>query len=120
MRLVIDGFGKFVGKRDNQIVIKQNGHEIDYFLADDLTQIIITGKGSVGFDAMKLMALHEVDLIVLDWKGDIIYRLSPPELRNVTSRREQYKAYSDARGGHFQRVYCCKNGESEGIIKVPC
>ncbi|MDP1551862.1 MAG: CRISPR-associated endonuclease Cas1, partial [Methanobacteriaceae archaeon] len=75
MRLVIDGFGKFVGKRDNQIVIKQNGHEMDYFLAEELTQIIITGKGSVGFDALKLMARYEVDLVVLNWKGDIIYRL---------------------------------------------
>ncbi|WP_371133313.1 CRISPR-associated endonuclease Cas1 [Sediminibacterium sp.] len=118
LRLVIDGFGKFVGKRDNQIVIKQNGHEIDYFLADDLTQIIITGKGSVGFDAMKLMALHEVDLIVLDWKGDIIYRLSPPELRNVTSRREQYKAYSDARGGHISKEFIAAKMENQrGLLR---
>lgn len=118
MRLVIDGFGKFVGKRDNQIVVKQNGHEIDYFLAEELTQIIITGKGSVGFDAMKLMALHEVDLVVLNWKGDIIYRLSPPELRNVASRREQYEAYNDNRGGHISREFIAAKMENQrGVLR---
>ena len=31
MKLVVDGFGKSVAKRDNQIVIKENGKEVDYF-----------------------------------------------------------------------------------------
>jgi CRISPR-associated protein Cas1 len=97
LRLVIDGYGKFVGKRDNQIVIKENGHEIDYFLAEKVSQIIITGKGSVSFDALKLMALSNVDVVILNWTGDIIYRISPPELKNSRVRREQYKAYDDER-----------------------
>lgn len=33
---MIDGFGKSLGKRDNQIVIKEKGHELDYFLAEEL------------------------------------------------------------------------------------
>lgn len=98
MRLVIDGFGKFLGKRDNQIVVKENGHEVDYFLAEELTQVIITGKGSVGFDALKLLAQNQVDLVVLNWAGDIVYRLSPPEMGNVNLRRQQYQAYHDNRG----------------------
>ncbi|MDZ4171725.1 MAG: CRISPR-associated endonuclease Cas1 [Methanobacteriaceae archaeon] len=116
MRLVIDGFGKFVGKRDNQIVIKQNGHEMDYFLAEELTQIIITGKGSVGFDALKLMARYEVDLVVLNWKGDIIYRLSPPEMSNITSRREQYSAYHDKRGGFIARQFIIAKMENQRAV----
>jgi len=97
LRLVIDGYGKFIGKRDNQLVIKENGHEIDYFLAEKVSQIIITGKGSVSFDALKLMALSNVDMVILNWTGDIIYRISPPELKNSRVRREQYKAYDDER-----------------------
>ena len=40
MRLIIDGFGKSITKRDNQIVIRENGEELDYFLPKDLKQII--------------------------------------------------------------------------------
>ena len=36
MKLVVDGFGKSVAKRDNQIVIKENGKEVDYFRAEDV------------------------------------------------------------------------------------
>ena len=32
MRLLIDGFNKSVTKRDNHIVIKEDGKEVDYFL----------------------------------------------------------------------------------------
>lgn len=103
LRLVIDGYGKFVGKKDNQIVINENGHEIDYFLAEKVSQIIITGKGSVSFDALKLMAVNNVDVVVLNWTGDIMYRLSPPELKNSGVRREQFKAYED-----FRSVVLCK------------
>ena len=44
MKLIIDGFGKSVTKRDNQIVIKENGVEKDYFKADEISQILFTGK----------------------------------------------------------------------------
>ena len=45
MRLIIDGFNKSVTKRDNQIVIKEDGKEVDYFLANDLKQIMILQAG---------------------------------------------------------------------------
>lgn len=56
MRIIIDGFNKTINKRDNQIVIKENGKEIDYFLPKDLKQIIILGKGTITFDAIALLA----------------------------------------------------------------
>ena len=52
MRLIIDGFGKSITKRDNQIVIRENGEELDYFLANNLKQIIINGTGAITFDAI--------------------------------------------------------------------
>lgn len=105
MRLVVDGYGKFVGKRDNQIVVKEKSEELDYFLAEELSQVIISGKGSVGFDALQLLALHNVDLVVLNWTGDIVYRLSPPELKNVQVRREQFKSYHDSRSGFLCKQF---------------
>lgn len=73
MRLIIDGFGKSVSRRDNQIIVKENGSEIDYFLASELKQIIILGKGAITFDAIALLAKNNVDLIAVDWKGNIQY-----------------------------------------------
>lgn len=116
MRIVVDGYGKFVGKKDNQIVIKENGHEIDYFLAEKVSQIIITGKGSVSFDALKLMARSNVDMVVLNWTGDIIYRLSPPELKNSRVRREQFKAYEDERSCIFCKEIIKSKMENQKAI----
>lgn len=116
MRLVVDGYGKYLGKRDNQIVVKDHKHELDFFLAEELSQVIITGKGSVGFDALKLLALNNVDVVVLNWTGDVIYRLSPPELKNVESRREQFKAYYDNRSGFLCKEFIGAKIENQKAV----
>jgi CRISPR-associated protein Cas1 len=99
MRIIIDGFGKSIAKRDNQIVIKENGKEKDYFLVKDISQIVITGKGSITFDACRLLAQNDVDLIAINWKGYLDYRLTPPEKKKVNIKKEQYLALSDKRSG---------------------
>ncbi|MDR1820385.1 MAG: CRISPR-associated endonuclease Cas1 [Methanobrevibacter sp.] len=99
MRIIVDGFGKSVTKRDNQIIIKENGKEKDYFLVKDISQVIITGKGSITFDACRLLAQNDVDLIAINWKGYLDYRLTPPEKKNVNVKREQYLSLLDKRSG---------------------
>ena len=99
MRLIIDGFGKSITKRDNQIVIRENGEELDYFLAKDLKQIIINGKGAITFDAIELLSDNDVDVIAIDWRGNIKYRLSSMEHNNVEIRKQQYYALNDKRSG---------------------
>ena len=105
MRLIIDGFGKSVIKRDNQIVIRENGEELDYFLPKDLKQIIINGKGAITFDAIELLSDNDVDLIAIDWKGNIKYRLSSMEHNNVEIRKQQYYALNDNRSGYLAKKF---------------
>ena len=105
MRLIIDGFGKSISRRDNQIVIRENGDEIDYFLAKDLKQIIINGKGAVTFDAIELLSDNDVDLIAIDWRGNIKYRLSSMEHNNVEIRKQQYYALNDNRSGYLAKKF---------------
>ena len=105
MRLIIDGFNKSVSKRDNQIVIKEDGKEVDYFLAKDLKQIIILGKGAITFDAIGLLADANVDLIAIDWRGNIKYRLASKEHNNVQIRKQQYFALSDSRSGYLAKKF---------------
>ena len=105
MRLIIDGFNKTISKRDNQILIKEDGKEIDYFLAKDLNQILIIGKGSITFDAISLLASENVDLISVDWRGNIEYRLATKEHNNVLIRKQQYYALNDERSGYLAKKF---------------
>lgn len=99
MRLIVDGFGKTISKRDNQIVIKENGKETDFFLAKDLSNIVITGKGHITFDAFHLLASNNVEVLCLDWRGHVNFRLVFPDSKNVIAKREQYAALNDYRSG---------------------
>lgn len=105
MKLVVDGFSKSITKRDNQIVIKENHKETDYFLAEKLDQIIITGKGSITFDAINLLADYDVDCIFIDWKGNVQYRLSSGDNKNVNLKKEQYFALMDYRSGYLAKSF---------------
>ena len=105
MRLIIDGFNKSVSKRDNQIVIKEDGKEVDYFLSKDLKQIVILGKGAITFDAIALLAESDVDLIAIDWRGNIRYRLSSKDHNNVKIRKQQYQALNDSRSGYLAKKF---------------
>ena len=105
MRLIIDGFNKTINKRDNQIVIKEDGDEVDYFLPKDLKQIIILGKGAITFDAIALLAEANVDLIAINWRGEIKYRLASKEHNNVQIRKQQYQSLNDSRSGYLAKKF---------------
>ncbi|MDR0912813.1 MAG: CRISPR-associated endonuclease Cas1 [Methanobrevibacter sp.] len=105
MRVFIDGFGKTIAKKDNQISFKENDKEIDYVPINDLKQIVIGGKGSITFDALRLLAEHDIDCVALDWRGQLDYRLSPPEKKKAFLKREQYFALLDKRSGILAKEF---------------
>lgn len=105
MRLIIDGFGKSISKKDNQIVIKENNKEINFFRIKDISQILIIGKGSITFDALNLLAENDIDCFSLNFNGNVNYRLSPPEKSNISLRKEQYFATNDIRGGILAKCF---------------
>ena len=78
---------------------------MDYFLPKDLKQIIINGKGAITFDAIELLSNNDVDLIAIDWKGNIKYRLSSMEHNNVEIRKQQYYALNDNRSGYLAKKF---------------
>ena len=101
----MDGFGKTLAKRDNQIVIKENGKEEDYFVIDEISQILIKGKGLITFDALALLGEHEVDCVSINWKGHVDYMLYAPYRKNAIVRKEQYFALADERSGHLAKAF---------------
>lgn len=98
MRLVVDGFGKFVGRKGETIVVREGGKTVARLQPQELEQVIISGKGVVSTDALRLLAEHGVDVLIVDFRGEVKARLSSPEMRTVSTRREQYLAYGDERG----------------------
>ncbi len=103
MRLVIDGFGKFLGRKGETVVVREGGKIIQRLQPSQLEQVIISGSGCVSTDALELLASHGVDVLLVNFRGEVLARLSPPEMRTVSTRREQYEAYKDERGAHIAR-----------------
>lgn len=91
MKLVIDGYGKSIHKKDNQIVIHEKNEIIDSIRASEITDITIIGKGYLTFDALELMAENNIKLIAINPKGQLTYTLESPDWRNVKLKKEQYR-----------------------------
>lgn len=97
-RLAIDGYGRFLGTELGQIVVREKKKIIERKNPRSLRQIVFSGKGSISSEAIKLLGKHGVDILFLDFDGSVIARVSPPMLRTVAVRKEQYYAYKDERG----------------------
>ena len=98
MKLVIDGYNKSIHKRDNQIVIHENDEIIDTIRASEISDITVTGKGYVTFDALDLMAANNIKMISINPRGQMTYTLESPDERNVKLKKAQYKASEDKLG----------------------
>ncbi len=104
-RLVVDGYGKFIRRTGNQILVTEEGQIKHRVLAEELRQVVISGRGGISFDAMELLSEYGVDLVVLDWRGEVTSRLSSSLMRTVQTRRQQYAAYDDERGCVLAREF---------------
>jgi CRISPR-associated protein Cas1 len=98
VRLVVDGFGKFLGVQGETVVVREEGKTVAHVHPQELEQVIISGKGSVSTDALRLLAEHGVEVLVVDLRGEVMAVLMPPMMRTVSTRKEQYFASRDPRG----------------------
>ena len=103
MKLVIDGYGKSIHKKDNQIAIHEKDQIIDSIKVSEITDITILGKGHVTFDALNLMAENNIKLIAINPRGRLTYTLESPDWRNVKLKKEQYKLSENRLGLEISR-----------------
>ncbi|MEM0503348.1 MAG: CRISPR-associated endonuclease Cas1 [Archaeoglobaceae archaeon] len=96
MRIVVDGFGKFIGVENGLITVKEKGKTTAKFRAEELNQLIISGKSAISSEAIKILVKNRVDVVFLS--EDAFARISSPLIGTVKTRREQYLAYNDKRG----------------------
>lgn len=90
MKIIIDEYNKSIHKKDNMIIIEENSQTIDAIKANMITDITITGKGYVTFDALNLMAQNNIKLMAINPRGQLNYILESPDWRNVKLKKQQY------------------------------
>ncbi len=97
-RLVVDGYGKYVGCAGERIVVKENKKVVAQELPEDIRSVILSGKCSISTDAIIKLCKSGADIVVLDYRGEVVARMSFGMFRTVKTRREQYLGYYDQRG----------------------
>ena len=103
MKLVIDGYGKSIHKKDNLIVIHQKDQIIDSIRASEINDMTIIAKGHITFDALNLMAENNIKLIAINPRGQLTYTLESPDWRNVKLKKEQYRLSENMLGLEISR-----------------
>lgn len=103
MKLVMDGYGKSIHKKDNQIIIHEKDQIIDSIRASEISDITVIGKGYMTFDALDLMAENNIKLIAINPRGRLTYTLESPDWRNVKLKKEQYKLSENRLGLEISR-----------------
>ena len=98
MKLIIEGYNKSIHKKDNQIVVKEKDELIYKIPADDIDDITIVGKGYITFDALSLLSRNNVNLITVNYFGQVEYMLEKPSQKYVQLKKEQYKSSDNENG----------------------
>lgn len=99
MKIFLDDFGIFLGRKRNRFVIKKKGEKREV-LADDVDQIICTCQGvSFSVSAIRLAVEHGIQIVFAGYGGWPYAILMPMTITgSVKARREQFMAYNDRRG----------------------
>ncbi|WP_456328626.1 CRISPR-associated endonuclease Cas1, partial [Archaeoglobus sp.] len=106
MKLIINGWGTFLGVKDGMIRVTRDGKEKE-IAAGNVEAVILATKGIVVSSAfLRLAADNNIDVVVLNSNGRPIGRYSPLTKKgNVKVRKEQYAAQNDERGFHLAKSF---------------
>jgi CRISPR-associated protein Cas1 len=112
-QVILSGFGIYLGKKSERLQIKvagkvakdANGSTYEFPLFR-LSEVVIASRGvSFSSDLLEEFCERGIRLTFLDYAGRPYAMLSSPTLTaTVESRREQLKAFDDARGLEFARA----------------
>ena len=99
MKVVVSGYGVFIGVKNRMINIKTKEAE-KQISAGNVDQIVIASGGvSVSSSFLRLASENNVEIVVLNSNGSVAGRFHPSIRKaNVWVRKEQYKAQTDDRG----------------------
>ncbi|MDI6904587.1 MAG: CRISPR-associated endonuclease Cas1 [Candidatus Bathyarchaeia archaeon] len=99
MRIFLDEFGIFLGRKRNRFVIKKEGEKKE-IVADDVDSIICCSSGvAMSASALNLAVKNNIQVVFARYGGWPYAVLMPASMTgSVRARREQFIAYNDERG----------------------
>jgi CRISPR-associated protein Cas1 len=105
--LVVDGFGAFVGKKSERLVLRRDREVVAEVPLHDLERLTFaTTAASISIDAIRACVEHGVLIHFLSGGGRPYALLSSPSLSaTVEARREQFRALDDERGVALARAF---------------
>lgn len=99
VKIFLDEFGIFLGRKRNRFVIKKEGERKE-IVADDVDSIICCSSGvALSASALNLAVKHNIQVVFARYSGWPYAVLMPASMTgSVRARREQFMAYNDERG----------------------
>jgi len=99
MKVVVNGYGVFVGVKNRMISIRKGGEE-KLIPAGNVRQILVASSGvSLSSSLLRLASENSIDIVILNSNGSVAGVFSGSIRKaNVRVRKEQYRAQNDERG----------------------
>jgi CRISPR-associated protein Cas1 len=99
LRIFLDDFGIFLGRKRNRFIIKKTGGESKEIVADDVDSIVCCSSGvAFSASALDLAVENNIQVIFARYRGWPYAILMPASMTgSVRARREQFMAYNDKR-----------------------
>jgi CRISPR-associated protein Cas1 len=104
-QLMVSGFGLFVGRKSERVIVKQNGAICAQVPLMRLQEIVIASKGvSLSADLMESACARGIRIAFLSQSGKPFALLTSPMLTaTVATRKAQFAAGENGRGAEFCR-----------------
>ena len=98
MKILLDDFGIFLGRKRNRFTVKKGG-EVKEFVAGDVDSIICCSSGvAFSASALDLAVSNSIQVIFARYRGWPYGILMPASMTgSVRAKREQFIAYNDER-----------------------
>ncbi len=99
MKVFLDDWGIFLGRKRNRFLIRKSGGEVKEIVADDVDSIICCCSGvSFSASALDLAVENNIQVVFARYRGWPYAVLMPSSMTgSVRARREQFIAYNDER-----------------------
>lgn len=108
MKIFLDDFGIFLGRKRNRFVVKKEG-QVKEVVADEVESIICCSSGvAFSASALALAVQNNIQVVFARYGGWPYAVLMPASMTgSVRARREQFTAYNDERGFILAKKFVC-------------
>jgi len=105
-RIVVDKWGAFLRKKRDRLLITVGKEKIFEHPIADIEQIILPARGAaISTDILKAAMENQIDIVVLDKRGEIVGRFTAKTPHTVTLRKAQIKAQETSIGAYLAKQF---------------